>query len=231
MTVATTQGFELTVDQLIRRAYQIAGLLEAAQQPTTDDLSLGHDLLNMELDAMQADGIPMRKVAITTLTLTAGVSTYPLASSVVDAFVGIDNVVGTILPSSGNETHVRNMTRHEYMTLVNKSASSTPSFCYVQRLASVSLLFWPVPDATVTFRYQSISIPFDTSDGSKTADVDRRRQKALVWSLAHDIAVAKSQPLDRCGYLSGQAKELKTAAKSIDSTAGHGQFYVSRRRY
>ena len=56
MTTSATSSFELNRDALIRRSYQVAGLLEASQSTEGSDITLAADLLQMELTAMVADG-------------------------------------------------------------------------------------------------------------------------------------------------------------------------------
>jgi len=230
MTTSGTSTFELNVDALIRRSFQLAGLLEAAQSPSQfpDDLAMARDFLNMELGAMQTEGLLQRTVERKTLALSAGTTQYALESDCIDVFIGPDNMIGTMLaPGSTTETLVRAIHRHEYVSISSKSSQGTPVFCYVERLAAVSVLFWPVPSQAFTFSYQKVRAVMDTTPGDKTPDVWVRRQQALMWSLAFTLATAKSQPLPRCGFLRAERDRLKDAAKMNDNEQGHGQLFVA----
>lgn len=227
MTVGATATFELTCAQIIRRAYQVCGLFEASQTPVDDDLSLGRDMLNLELDALQAEGILQRTVQRTTLAVTASDNEYTLPADVIDVAVGPDNVVGTIVPTTGAETRVYLWGKQDYLTHTDKTSESTPTRVVVEKLATVNLVFWPIPSDTVTFRYSAIVLPRDTTNTSNTADAERRRQKALIWALAYDLGLAKSIPLDRLREIKGERDRLKAFAKMEDAERVHGQFYVA----
>lgn len=230
MTTSGTATFELQVDQLIRRALQLAGLLEASQRPADfeADLEMARDFLSLELTALQAENLLTRNVERKTLTLSAGVASYQLDADCIDVFVGPDNVVGTILSSAGSaETLVRAIRRHEYVEIANKTSSGTPVLCFVEKLARVSVVFWPIPGSTVTFNYQKVRAVMDVTPGSATPDVWVRRQNALLWSLAFTMAVAKSQPLAKCAFLKGERDRVKEMAKQDDVESGHGQLYIA----
>lgn len=226
MTVATTSTFELQVDQLCTRSLQIAGLLAAGQSAEAADLAMCHDFLNMELDALQAEGITLRTVTRTSQAISLVAHTLP--ADTIDVYVGPDNMLGTVLAAgSTTETLVKAIRRHEYLAISNKTSTGTPVLCCVERQGAVTVTFWPVPSASFTFNYQKVRGARDTSDGSTTPDVDVRRQKALLWSIAFDIAVAKSQPISRCEFLKGERDRLKAFAKWDDVERGHGQLYIA----
>jgi len=229
VAIAATYSFALTVDQLIRRSMQVAGLLSSAHTPEDEDLSLARDLLAMELDAQQTEGVSQRNIERDTKTLVSGTAEYTLDDDTVDVIVGPGNIAGTIIPSSGSETHVRAISRHEYQSITNKDADGTPSLVFVEKASSVKAVFWPVPDATATFRYSKLRLPRDSS-GSSNTDVDRRRQKAMVWALAHDLAVSKGLSESRVKMLRDERDRLKAYARVNDMEQVHAQFYVSRGR-
>jgi hypothetical protein len=229
MPPSATSNFELTRDGLLRRSMQLAGLLEASQSPSANDLALASDLLGMELDALQAEGVVLRTVEMTTEPLIASTVSYTLSSDCIDVFVGPDNVAGTIVPATGNETLVRAISRQEYVAISNKTSAATPSLVYVEKLASVKLYFWPVPPvSTASFRYSKIRLPRDADTGAVTLDLSRRWQKAMCYSMAWQIAMAKSSPLERVKALRSIAEEEKAKARANDVEKTHQQLYVAR---
>lgn len=228
MTVAATSTFELSRDALIRRSFQIAGLLEASQRPSADDYSLASDLLVMVLHSLQSEGITITQTSRTTQALVASTAEYALAAEVLDVFVDGNNIAGTVYPSTGVETPVRAISRSEYNQIPTKTTSGTPSLVLIERLSTVSLLFWPAPSATMTFRYLKERFPRDLDEGTQTLDISRRWLLPLTYMLAHQVAFAKSLPLDRRRELKGEAEELKRAAKNSDVEKGAMQLYVGR---
>jgi len=229
MSVSTNQNFELTTDQLCRRAYQLAGLLEAGQVVQANDLALAHDLLGMELDALQADGVVLRTVERTTLALTSTTNPeYTLPAATIDVYVGNDNVAGTIVPTQGNETLVRAISRQEYLQISNKLSNATPSLVYIEKQGTTKVCFWPVPAVTnSSFRYNRIRLPYD-SEGSKTLDLARRWQKAICYMLAWQLALAKSLPADRVSMLRSVGEEAKAKAVAGDIESTSIQMYAMR---
>jgi len=228
LTVSSTATFELDVSGIIRRGMQVAGLLEASQQPSDADEEMARDFVNLELDELQAEGDVQRTWTRTTLPLVAGTSTYSLDSDCVDVFVGPDNVVGTIVPSSGAETPVTVMSRHEYVSKSDKTSQSTPTRVMVERTATIKLVFWPVPPTSPgSFRYQKGTLMRDANPTNYTPDIDRKRAKALIWAVAYDMAVAKKMGIDRVGMLRAERDRLKAVARANDVERGHAQFYVA----
>jgi hypothetical protein len=215
----------LTRDQLIRRAFQTAGLLESSQTADTEDINMAVDFLGLELDALQAEKIVLRTVERATKALVAGTAEYTLDSDAIDVFVGPDNVAGTIVPSSGAEAHIRYISRHEYQEIPDKTTQSTPSQVFIERLATLKAVLWPVPDATATFRYQKVRLFSDVA-GNAAVDLNRKWGLYLLHAVAHRIAAAKSLPLARVRYLREEAERLKAICKGDDVERGHAQFYV-----
>lgn len=227
MTTSSTSVFELNRDTLLRRSFQLAGLLEASQNPSADDLSLASDLMGMELLAMQATGIVVTHVDRTTLSLVAGTAEYTLPSDTLDVFVPADNVVGTIVPASGAETPVMCISRAEYIATPNKTSQGTPTQVFIERLATVKAVFWMVPNATgALFRYAKVRFPRDMDIGTVTLDLAKRWQKAICYSMAYQVGLAKSIPMSRVQFLMNEAERQKAMAQSSDVEKGHAQFYV-----
>lgn len=230
MATSSTSTFELTRDQLVRRSLQIAGLLEASQSPTGDDISLAADIMQMEIASLVAEGIVVTWVERTTLSLTAAVASATFPTDTLDVAVDPNGVVGTIVPSAGAETPVRVITRQEYLLLPDKTTQATPTQVLIERLATVTATFWPVPVASVSFRYGKIRFPRDMDTGARTLDLSRRWQKAICYSVAFQLALAKSLPLDRASFLRTEAELAKMKALQSDGERGPQQIYVGRYR-
>jgi hypothetical protein len=227
VTTAATSNFELTRDQILRRAYQVAGLLEASQLTDANDVAMAADFLQMELVSLVSDSTAPMWVTRTTVALVASTAAYTLTDCL-DVVIDANNAAGMHVPSSGSETVVQAMTRAEYQAISNKDSTGTPSMVYIERLATVTATFWPVPAATATFRYSSLRWPRDMDTGARTLDLSKRWQKAITYSMAHQLALAKSAPLDRVQYLEGLAERYKMRAREADVEHVHGQLFVGR---
>lgn len=219
----------MTRDGLIRRAMQLAQLLDADGQPSAGYLSMAADFLGMELQALASDGVTLYQKERTTLALVASTASYSLPADVIDVVVGPDNWAGTIVDSDDRESRVLAMPGHEY-TLVNDKTieSTTSTHVYIEKLATVSLTFWPVPSETKTFRYQKVRLIRDVDDGALTMDVARRWQKFLWLQMAAHLARASSKPGDLVRDLRAEAKEARDKALMSDREMLTGQMYVPR---
>lgn len=221
MATSATSTLELNRDAIIRRAYQLCGLLEASQNPTPDDIDMAAAFLGMSLLDLQADGILPLHVTRATLTLVSGTASYALPSDVFDVHLDANNFVGTIVvtppvPPYEVETHVYAITRSEYAQISIKTTEATPTRVYIERLAVTSVLFWPTPGADATFHYQAIRFARDVDTGSVTTDMSRRWQLALCYELATHLAFAKSVPLERQTALVKQAEVRKARCRASD---------------
>ena len=231
MTVATTATFEMTRDGIIRRAYQLCGALDSSQSPSANDISLASDLLGMELDFLQAEGIMLRTVERTTLALTLGTATYSLPTDTIDIMVEPDTKAGVVWVTAGSETIVRSISRADYESLGNKSVQGMPTMCLHEKLATQQVTFWPIPYANMTFRYAKVRLLKDADPGNVTMDLTRKWQKPLTYSLAWQLGSAKGVDLNKIGFLRNTADELRRVARADDHQRGHAQLCITRWGY
>jgi hypothetical protein len=228
MTVSANAVFSLSRDTLIRRAMQEAQLLNADKSPTGGELSMAADFLNIELQSLAAEGVTLYQKERTAQVLVAGTTSYSLATDTIDVAVGPDGFAGTVIDSNNLETRVSAMSGHDYLLLADKTAQSDrPTHVYVEKLETLALLFWPVPSAAYTFKYQKVRLIRDVDTGTVTLDVARRWQKYLWLELASKLARALSKPPDLISDLRGEAKDAKKAAMLSDREMMNGQFYVA----
>lgn len=239
MTVSANSTLEFSVDELITLAYQSVGILEAGRQPDADDLAMGRNFLNLELQALQAEHVVLRTIERTTLTLgtpdVGTVATYTLPADTIEIRLGPNDELGTIVDAAGKESLVMNMTRNEYQTISDKTVNVTSRSTrgYVEKLASVTVTFWPAPDSlSPTFRYSRVRLLRDADDGGVTIDLARRWMKFVVYATAAHLARAKSVPQEDMLELKQQAEEEKFKCMADDQQRGKSRLRVvaGRRR-
>lgn len=230
MAVSANFAFELSRDHLITSALQLAGLLDSGGTATGDDISMAARFLNLELQSLANEGITLyQKERPTPLTLVPSQATYPLAADTLDVIVGPDNFAGTIVNASNDETQVMAIPAHEYVLRAQKDTeASYPTHVYIEKQATVTVTFWPVPAEAFTFRYQRVRLIRDVDTGNVTMDMARRWQKAIWYTLAGQLASAKSKPLDIVRHLDKQARDEKDRARAADREMTAGQLYVPR---
>lgn len=229
MTVSSTTTFELTRDQIIRRAMQLAQLGDPQESPDGNFVAMAADFMQMELQSLANEGVTLYQKERTTLALTASTAEYTLPTDVIDVVVGPDGFAGTIVDADNNETRVKAIDGHEYTLLSNKDAeATTPTFVYVEKRQTVRALFWPEPSANTTFRYQKVRLIFDMDTGARTTDLGRRWQKYLWLAMAWQLAHAASKPVETVSFLKKAAAEERALAVRSDREMTGGQFYVPR---
>ena len=229
MTVSLNSSMQFTRDQIIRMACQLAGIVQSGQDPLAPEIASASDFMNLELQSLQDDGVILRSVERTTLTLVAGTSEYTLPSDTIDLQEGPNDTIGSIVPTTGGETIVSLMTRSEWMDLAAKTAATIgrPVKCYVERQALVKLVFWPTPDAVATtFRYAKVRLLKDMDAGNVTADLRRSWMQYLTYAVAAKMAAAKSLGMDRVGYFEKKAETLLQKCKNGDNQHGKVRFRV-----
>lgn len=229
MAVSSTSTFELTRDQIIRRACQLAGLYESSQSPDPDTIAMAAEFMGMEILALQAEGLVLGTVERTTLALVAGTKEYTLPADTLDVMVGPQNVAGTVYAGGSSENPVRAIYRHEYQTgISNKDTEATPTTVYIERSAELKLVFYPVPREDGTFRYDRQRLMRDLDTGARTLDLQRKWQKAITYAIAWQVALAKSIPMERVDYLRKVAEAEKATVRVQDNEKGAVQIYIPR---
>lgn len=231
MTISANYAFNLSRDALIRRAMQEAQLLNADKSPTGGEISMAADFLNMELQALAAEGVTLYQKDLAYITLSAGTSGYNASAGdedAIDMVVGPDGFAGVIRDSNDLDTRVSAMSAHDYLLLADKSVQSDrPTHVWLDKQDQLIFTFWPVPSAVYSFHYQKVRLIRDVDTGAVTLDVARRWQKYLWLELASKLARALSKPSELVADLRADAREAKKAALLSDREMMGGQFYVA----
>lgn len=211
MTVNSTSTKALNIGDLIRIAYQQAGILNVAESLSNDRLVFGQDKLDIIVESLVTYGAFVRQIELYDLTVEAGVSEYTLPSSILNL---IDTA--TFLPSgsTSGDTHLTKMSRDDWLGITNKTAQGRPSLYYAHRYAEpLQVKLWLVPSEAGTITFQAQKLFADTNNSSNTLEAGRHWNDYFVWRMAHDIALAAGQPIQRVGYIRGLAdKALEKAA-------------------
>lgn len=232
MTVMSSSGTEMTIDQLALTAYQLAGLLEETQTlADANGGSLARRLLGTIVTELQGQGIIARAVTFYEQTLVSGTSSYSMPSTVLDVFGDAMYIPeGQTVSRADSETVVENIPRERWQNISAKSASGTPTQYYVHReVTPPSVRLWPVPDEAGTIRFQVHRHLADSSSGAATVDLEVYWTTYIMYRLAQLLAEAKSLPADKRLSLRAEAMAAKSTAKSMASDRRDNQFYVAHR--
>ncbi len=232
MTVGTTSGTEKTVDQIVRLAYVMAGLLEETQ--TLADVGggeLGRTLLGTVLRRLQAKGITARSGSFETVACVADTFEYTMPATVQDVYgdAMYVNADETDLTRAAGELLVSQMSAEEWQVLSAKDATARPTRYFALRTGTpVVVRLWPIPDEAGHVRFQVHRFLADVSNGSSTVDLEAYWDGYLMHALAAELAEAKTMPADKIGRLKGQAKDDLRDAYAMSSERTDIQMHVRR---
>jgi hypothetical protein len=200
VSVSTNFSFSPTCDTILRMALQKAGLLGLGRTPSAGELSHARDHLNLSLKSLSAQGASLMQMERKTLPLVAGTGSYALAADTIE----VDDTMSVVVTGATGETWVTPIVYQEYQQISNKDQQGTPTQVYVEKLALVSLVFWPVPDQAYTLSYRRQRLIRDMESGT-TLDLTQRWYKAVVLDMAAEMSWISSINL-------GDKQELRRLA-------------------
>lgn len=232
MTIATSRTREMDIGRICLRAYQKAGLKNVSQSLTADEGSFARDLIGSIIDGLQAEGLRARAVEFRNVTLVAGTYAYTMDTDVLDV-VGDGMYIDPTqsVSAATGEVPVIQIGRDQWQLLSNKSATGRPIEYYVHRTGSPpEVRLWPTPDTNNagTIRFQIHRFAADSTDSSKTLDLERVFSQYVEWELAHQICLANSLH-QQARYYGQMALQKLEACKSFAAQRTPAQFVVHHR--
>lgn len=230
MTIATAPSTPISLNDLILLAYKRAGVLPVEARLTganmVPKLEHGRTTLNLIMDALATEGFIARTTGFHDLQLVAGEPYYTLPNDVLDVhddamMVPADNLDTKF---TSGELVCKQIDLFKWSTLTVKGSVSTRPqlYCVFRHGALVNLRFWPVPSEAGVMRLNVTRLFGSSSNGTKSADLERFWYDCLVWQLAYYIAVDSSMPSERVGLLAGiaESKKKQCVAFSFEHTTG-----------
>jgi hypothetical protein len=222
MTVNASNTRELTIDQLLKRAMQLAGIM-ALEQPATGSqwnarAEFGRDQLDLILDKMPNQGVIVRQEEGYTLTLPVS-SDYGGEDDPIDLPSDTVDVVGPAMykeTSTSTEQMVTPVDWETWQTSQDKTRTAAPARYYLKRAGTVQLFLLPVPATSgAELRIRRVKLLADSDVGSNTVDLERHWLDYLQFELAWRFAVQGSMPADRKNDLRTEAINAKNSALAL----------------
>ncbi len=221
MTINAAPSTPISINTLILLAYKRAGVLPVETKLSganmVPKLEHGRQLLDLIIDGLATDGFMARSMEFYDLPLIAGESQYTLPDSILDVYENAMFVPGE--PVNHDTKHTTGelvcaqIDLATWQTLTTKGSISTRPTLYtaLRSGATVELRFWPVPSEAGTMRLKTVRLLGSNADGTKQADLHRYWFDAMVWMLAHVIAVDSSMPAGKVALLKQEAEQKKVA--------------------
>ena len=221
MTISANSSFNPTVDSILRMALQLAGVLPLGRNPSAQELGHARDHLNASAKSMAAKGAQFTQLERKTLPLVAGTSEYTLDADTIE----IEFPMSIQATTSGNvsDTWIEAMVYDEWQKLSNKTFQATPTSCYVEKAALVTLVFWPVPDQAFTLKYRRQRLMRDFDSGT-TPDSTQRWIDAWIYTAAHKMAMIASLPQSTIANLKSEREQAVKLAQGREHETADLQF-------
>jgi hypothetical protein len=214
-----TTSFDLNKAGILRVAYQMAGIVAPGQDPDSDQLAMGSDILNTQIKALQSEGIILTTVQQTTVSLVAGTAAYTLPGTYLDVDTQKPFVTG-----NGINVPLEWWTRGMYMALTVPSTAGQPTSIYVEESNPLVVHLYPVPDSSwTTLTVPTIALLPDLTSGADNTGLKAKYLRTLILGVAMDLALSFGL-LARFSALEGQYENAKKIATNDDTERGSVRF-------
>jgi len=214
MTTTGTTLFNLEFTELAEEAWERAG----REMRSGYDLRTARRSMNLLTIEFANRGINMWTIEPGTITLTPGVSIYPLPADTIDI---IEHVIRTDAgnPSLQSDLTISRISVSTYSSIPAKLTQGRPIQIFVRRLRDApEIVLWPVPDPSTvyTLAYYRLRRIQDAGSGVQTQDAPFRFLPAIAAGLAYHIAVKTPELMERVPMLKQIYDEQFDLAASED---------------
>ena len=215
MATSGTTTFNLDISDIMEEAYDLCGL----------ELRSGYSYrgakraLNLVFLEWQNKGLNLWTVEQASVSLTAGTSSYTIASSALD-------VVDVFIRTDAGDTNkqfdqrLNRISRTEYNHQANKLTQSKPTQFYVDKdNDAVKIVVWSTPDSaqTYTLIYDYVKRIEDVGTiASNNPDVPARYLPCLTYALAYNLACKSPEAQNRVPMIKQRYDELWNDVSEAD---------------
>lgn len=226
MAFSNARTTSFSVAQIVKRAAQLAGIGQAGQDLSQDQIEQGTDFLVMELDQIQAEKTVLRSVSIDTLSFPASTASVTLDASTLD-------ILEDAMWSYSGKTHktpVIFKRREDWLRITGVTQTGLPVFAYLERDAEPTVTLYPTPDAAGSLHIQRVTWLRDPTTNEVNVDMVQYWVAAITYAVAAHMAMANNRDVNVVGYLQGQANVRKQACRQSEQQHGPSQWKPAYRR-
>lgn len=181
MASSGTTTFTLQVDDVIEEAYDRCGI----ESRSGYDLKTAKRSLNLLMQNLLNEYVPLWKVVKTTQSLTQGDTDYTLDNKILE-------ITDAVLRRSGTDTILLQLSRSEYHQRPNKTTQGKPNQFYFEKTSTPTLYVYPAPEnSTDTIIYYAKERMEDIGEYTNTIDVPVNALETIVSGLAYTLAVKR----------------------------------------
>jgi hypothetical protein len=186
MPVSGTFDFNMTIDQIIRKAAQRAGGGSLNGEELKDALLS----LNLVFLDMVNNAVPLALIEQFDISLSSGVQDYLLNSSVSDLHHVVINKVG-----SDSNLSINRRSMADFNSISDLSTIGRPTTYTTERKYNcINLRVWPVPDDSYTLLTYAFVKPADAKRYTENMQIQPRYLPTIIAGLAAEIAADRQRP-------------------------------------
>jgi len=201
--MSTSASFN-TCERIIRMAGEDAGLIEEGEVPTSEQYAKWMQKLQDLVNLYQTQGLKLFLLVDTSITLTAGTSSYslgPSGSTVMNRPYKVEEAY--FLDSSSKATPIEVIAWKDYLQLSDKTTQgSVIQVAVDKQVTNMVVNTWQVPDATAATGTLHLLLRTSLTGYASLTDTTLFPVEwfiALRWGLADEICTGQSQAImDRC---------------------------------
>ena len=223
MATSGTYDFNLDIDEVIQEAMEMIG----------GESTLGHEpasarrSINLMLKDWQNRGILLWSTSVSSVTVSASVTAYSLASSTVDA-------LEVVLNRDDTDLQLERISPEEYLLIPNKTQTGRPSQYSIRKERDNPVLsLWPLPDnSTDVLKIEIVSELQDVNKSAiQNADIHKSFLPCLTCGLAYNMSMKRlNVPMERINMLKVNYEE-KLALAMLNNRERAVMKVVPRLRY
>ena len=188
MTISANYDAAPEFDTIIRMGLQLAGLVPLGKSASAPQIAHARQFLDAFLKDMKNGCYMLSHQEMATQTLTIGTVAYVLAADTVD----VDAPMMLTAPGATTQTELTPVSYDYYMETVDKQTQGLPIIYYVEKLATVTVRFYPVPDKAYVASFRRKRL-IRNADSGTTLDATQG------WTLGVSYAIAAI--MGRCGSM------------------------------
>ena len=209
MSTSGTYDFSMDIDEVIQEAMEMIG-----GEPT-----LGHEpksarrSINLLLSDWQNRDIMLWTAETSTVTVTASVTTYALASSSID-------VLEAVVNRDDNDIQLERISMQEFLKIPNKKQTGKPiQYAVRHERDRPEIYVWPLPEnSTDKLKLELIRYMQDVNKSAvQTPDISRRFLPCLTAGVAYYMSMKRPNvDMNRISMIKTEYEERLARALTED---------------
>jgi hypothetical protein len=185
-----SSNYSLTRNDIIQEALELIGVVAAEESPAAADVATADRSLNMMVKGWMAKGINLWRQTEGSLSVTAATASFTMGTGGNFTTRPL-RVTSARLRVSSIDTPLQEISREEYFSMPNKTATGRPSCFYFDPQTNLAKIYlWPTlaSGITATLEFSYIRMTEDFDAAGNTPDFPQEWFEAISYNLAARLA-------------------------------------------